>query len=165
MGQISKKTLRDNRILELFASGKDAIEVSEILGIAPEAAYKRVKELLADGDIFDTIEKRKLLIFQLKALYAKANDFLDNVATDKSWAQGIAAITKLLETTYEIQVKEEMQSVEEIEAATRAQAGVIIKAVEMAYMRARQLLEAEYPKVKLEDVDAAFQAGLAEITP
>lgn len=162
MGQISKNTLRDDKILELFANGKNAVEVSETLGISPEYAYSRVKELLAQGDIFDTIEKRKLLIYQLKALYAKANDMLENMATDKSWAQGVAAITKLVETTYNIQVKEEVHSAEEVEAATRAQAAILIRVVEASYQRARDLLAKEYPEVNLDIIDAAFEQGLLD---
>lgn len=163
MDSIGQKTLRDHKILELFAEGRTALEVSETLGVTTEYAHQRVKQLLAEGDIFDTIEQRKLLIYQLKSLHAKANDFLDNVAGDKSWAQGIAAITKLIETTYDIQVREEAQSAEEIETATKAQAVVIIRAVELAYQRARDLLTEEYPQVDILKIDAAFEKGLEEL--
>lgn len=162
MAGLSKKTLRDDRILELFANGKNAQEVSELLGITPEYAYKRVKELLADEDVFDTIENRKLLVYQLKSLHAKANDMLENLASDKSWAQGVASITKLIEVTYDIQVREEATSLEEIEAATRAQAAILIRVVEQSYQRARELLATEYPEVDLNRIDAAFEQGLIE---
>lgn len=154
--------MRDTRILELFANGSSPQIVAEQLGVTPEYAYARVKELLKQDDIFDTIEKRKLLIYQLKSLYSRASDMLDTIASDKSWAQGVAAITKLIETTYNIQVKEDIQSTAEIEAATKAQAYVIIKAVEMAYDRARTLLLEENPKLEIEAIDAAFQKGLSD---
>lgn len=162
MAGLTKKTLRDDRILELFAAGKSAKEVSEVLGLTPEYALQRVKELLENEDIFDTIEKRKLLVYQLKTLHTKASDMLDNMASDKSWAQGVAAITKLIETTYEIQVREEATNAEEIEAATRAQAAILIRVVERSYQRARELLANEYPEVDLVRIDAAFEQGLIE---
>lgn len=153
-------TLRDNKILELFAGGHTADSVADLLGVTPEYALHRVKELLASEDIFDTMEKRKLLIYQLKSLYSRASAMLDEIATDKSWAQGVAALTKLLETTYTIQIKEEMQSAEEIEAATKAQAYVLIKAVELSYNKARELLIEEYPEIEIDTIDEAFQEGL-----
>lgn len=159
---MSVMTMRDSRILELFANGGSPQSVADVLGVTPEYAFTRVKELLAQDDIFDTIEKRKLLIYQLKSLYSRASDMLDSIASDKSWAQGVAAITKLIETTYNIQIKEEAQSTEEIEAATKAQAYVIIKAVEMAYDRARTLLLEENPRLEIEAIDAAFQQGLSD---
>lgn len=161
MGKVSRKSLRDQKILEMYGLGRTTGEVAETLGVSEEYAYSRIKQLLAEGDIFTVMEQRKLLIYQMKSLLSKASDFLDN-ASDKSWAPGVAAITKLLETTYEIQVKEEAQSEEELQAATRAQAGVLIRAVEMAYNRARELLTNEYPNVDIALIDAAFQQGLEE---
>ena len=153
-------TMRDDRILEMFANGASPQAVSEELGITSEYALFRVKEILKEDDIFDTIEKRKLLIYQLKSLYARASNMLDTIASDKSWAQGVAAITKLIETTYNIQVKEQLQSAEDIEAATKAQAYILIKAVEMSYNKARTLLIEEYPEIDVDVIDAAFQEGL-----
>lgn len=155
--------MRDEKILELFAVGKTAKAVGEELGVSPEYALTRAKEVLAQGDVFDTIEKRKLLIYQLKSLAARANDMLDTIAGDKSWAQGVAAITKLIETTYNIQIKEQEQNAEEIEAATRTQAAILIQAIEMGYNRARNLLLAENPKLSLERADEVFQEGLSEV--
>ena len=152
--------MRDDRILEMFANGASPQAVSEELGITSEYALFRVKEILKEDDIFDTIEKRKLLIYQLKSLYARASNMLDTIASDKSWAQGVAAITKLIETTYNIQVKEQLQSAEDIEAATKAQAYILIKAVEMSYNKARTLLIEEYPEIDVDVIDAAFQEGL-----
>lgn len=153
-------TMRDDRILEMFANGASPQAVSEELGITSEYALFRVKEILKEDDIFDTIEKRKLLIYQLKSLYARASNMLDTIASDKSWAQGVAAITKLIETTYNIQVKEQLQSAEDIEAATKAQAYILIRAVEMSYNKARTLLIEEYPEIDVDVIDAAFQEGL-----
>ena len=152
--------MRDDRILEMFANGASPQAVSEELGITSEYALFRVKEILKEDDIFDTIEKRKLLIYQLKSLYARASNMLDTIASDKSWAQGVAAITKLIETTYNIQVKEQLQSAEDIEAATKAQAYILIRAVEMSYNKARTLLIEEYPEIDVDVIDAAFQEGL-----
>ena len=157
---MSTMTMRDDRILEMFANGASPQAVSEELGITSEYALFRVKEILKEDDIFDTIEKRKLLIYQLKSLYARASNMLDTIASDKSWAQGVAAITKLIETTYNIQVKEQLQSAEDIEAATKAQAYILIKAVEMSYNKARTLLIEEYPEIDVDVIDAAFQEGL-----
>ena len=157
---MSTMTMRDDRILEMFANGASPQAVSEELGITSEYALFRVKEILKEDDIFDTIEKRKLLIYQLKSLYARASNMLDTIASDKSWAQGVAAITKLIETTYNIQVKEQLQSAEDIEAATKAQAYILIRAVEMSYNKARTLLIEEYPEIDVDVIDAAFQEGL-----
>ena len=52
------------------------------------------------------------------------------------------------------------ESAEDIEAATKAQAYILIRAVEMSYNKARTLLIEEYPEIDVDVIDAAFQEGL-----
>ena len=51
---------------------------------------------------------------------------------------------------------------EEIEAATKAQAAILIRAVELSYLRAMKLLSERYPEVDLSEINEAFNQGLLE---
>ena len=102
--------LRDKRILELLIEENRSItDVADELGLTEIEIVQRAKELLGAKDIFTVLEQKQMLIYQLKALYVKANALLETTIDARSWPKAIEAITKLIETTYKIQVEQEEQ--------------------------------------------------------
>ena len=161
MGMKTVLTLRDEKLVELFAAGRSPREVEEELGIPAEKALIRCKEILESRDVFTQMENRQLLIVQLKNLYRRASDLLESSGL-KDWPKGVEAITKLIDQTYKIQVQEQAISDDEIKRQTMAQSAILIQVVQMAYERARKLLATDYPQVNLNLIDAAFAEGLQE---
>lgn len=159
----SLMTLRDRKIVEMFAGGATPDEVEDALGVPAAKALHRCKEILGAKDIFDEVEERKLVVTQYQALYQKGHALLDATGV-KDWPKGVEALTKLLTALLEARKQEEYRSDREIEAMTRAQASILIRAVQLSYDRARELLAREYPQVDLLEIDAAFQSGLRELS-
>ena len=156
-------TLRDRKIVEMFAGGATPDEVEDALGVPAAKALHRCKEILGAKDIFDEVEERKLVVTQYQALYQKGHALLDATGV-KDWPKGVEALTKLLTALLEARKQEEYRSDREIEAMTRAQASILIRVVQLSYDRARELLAREYPQVDLLEIDAAFQSGLRELS-
>lgn len=156
--------LRDKRILELLIEENRSItDVADELGLTEIEIVQRAKELLGAKDIFTVLEQKQMLIYQLKALYVKANALLETTIDARSWPKAIEAITKLIETTYKIQVEQEEQQSRDLGEVTKAQAAILIQVVQLAYNRARSALIAEYPKVDPRALDAAFTDGLVQV--
>ena len=159
---LSRASLRDRKIVELLGRENSPAVVAEQFGMEPAEVMVIAKDLLATMDVFTRSEQRQLMIYQLKSLLSQARQMLDSTYDDKAWPAGVTAITKLIETTYNIQLAEEEKNVAEIEAATRAQAAILVKAVELSYNRAMQLLQDKYPQVDIQEINEAFNQGLLE---
>ena len=160
--RLSRVSLRDRKIIELLGRENSPAVVAEQFGMDPAEVVAIAKDLLSGMDIFTELEQRRLLVFQLKSLLSQARELLDNTITEAVWPKGVDAITNLIKTTYEIQLKEETRNTEEIEAATKAQAAILIRAVELSYLRAMKLLSERYPEVDLSEINDAFNQGLLE---
>lgn len=155
-------SLRDKKLLDLFGEGLSPQEVEEAMGVPAAKALARCKEILKSRDVFDQIEARQLLVGRMDALYRQGHALLEATGV-KDWPKGVEALTKLLKEIRETKNTEELRSLAEIEAMTKAQAAVLIRAVQMSYERARDLLAAEYPEVNVERIDEAFNSGLLEL--
>lgn len=156
--------LRDKRILELLIDENRPIsEISDELGVDEVYVVKRAKELLSAKDVFSVLEQKQMLVYQLKSLYTKANHLLDTTIDSKTWPKAVESITKLIQTTYEIQVQQEESNERDLAEITQAQAAILIEVVQRAYNRARDLLAAEYPEFPTKELDAAFTEGLVQV--
>lgn len=163
MGMETALTIRDRKILELFASGLSPQEVEEKMGVPAAHALVRCKEILASRDVFDEIEQKQLSVQRANALYAKAQAYMDQ-GWVKDFPKHVEAMTKLLKEIRETRNADKTRSMAEIEAMTKAQASILIRAVQLSYDRARTLLADEYPGVDLARIDDAFQTGLQELS-
>ena len=167
MEQINEKTLtraslRDRKIIDLLGRENSPTVVAEQFGMEPAEVVRIAKDLLGGMDVFTEQEQRRLLVYQLKSLLSEARAFLDNTMDERTWPKGVEAITNLIKTTYEIQLQQEAQSDDEIERATRAQAAILVRAVELSYHRAMNLLSDKYPQVDIAEINEAFDQGLLE---
>lgn len=156
--------MRDKRILELLIEqNKSPEDIGDELGLDPIEVVQRAKELLDAKDIFTVLEQKQMLIYQLKGLYARASALLNTMVDEKSWPKGVEALTKLIETTYKIQVEQEEQNARDLDEITKSQAAVLVQVVQLAYNRARDLLVAEHPDVDPAKLDTAFADGLVHV--
>lgn len=156
--------LRDKLILEQLIEENASVEaVAEMTGLDEIDVVRRAKKLLNAKDVFTVLEQKQMLVYQLKGLYARARHLLDTFTDSKSWPKGVEAITKLIETTYKIQVEQDEQNAKEMDRLTQAQGVVLVQVVQAAYNRARELLVKEYPEVDASKLDDAFATGLVQI--
>ena len=75
-------TLKDHQLLQLAANGKSPIEIAEETGIAPEAVALRIRELLSSRDIWNDLEREKLLIHSIYELKTRLEKNIDTVVFD-----------------------------------------------------------------------------------
>ncbi len=148
---------------QLIEENASVEEVAEMTGLTEIDVVKRAKKLLNAKDVFTVLEQKQMLIYQLKGLYARARHLLDTFTDAKSWPKGVEAITKLIETTYKIQVEQDEQNAKEMDRLTQAQGVILVQVVQAAYNRARELLIKEYPEVDAGVLDDAFAAGLVQV--
>ena len=158
----STVSLRDRKIIDLLGREHSPESVAEQFGLTPLEVVTRAKELLSGMDVFTEQEQRQLLVYQLKSLLTEARLLLDKTVNDNAWPKGVEAITKLIDTTYKIQLEQSKKNDEEITTAVQAQAAILVRAVELSYLRAMSLLQEKYPDVDMEEINEAFNAGLLE---
>lgn len=155
-------SLRDRKIIDLLGRENSPQVVAEQFGMEPAEVVRIAKDLLGGMDVFTEQEQRRLLVYQLKSLLSQARDMLDDTMDERTWPKGVESITNLIKTTYDIQLQQEAQSDNEIERATRAQAAILVRAVELSYHRAMGLLSEKYPEVDMAEINEAFNQGLLD---
>lgn len=151
-------TITDNNIIDAFAYGWTAEEIEKRYSIPAVKALKRLKEIVtARTDIFTTLEERFIVLHKARQLLEDAEKNLD-----PGDPKAVDARLKVIRTVSELLEKQSAYSDEELERATRAQAGLILQVVEAGYNKARELLAEEYGNVDLVKIDEAFRLGMAE---
>lgn len=152
-------TLRDKNLIEGAANGLSGDELEARYGIPAAQAIVRVRELLAAKDVWDQVEQRKLLmhsVFRIKEQIETEMIDTDKPKETEAYLRVINTLSMLLDKQGKI-------SSEELEVVTRAQAKELLRLVEAAYVRARDLLTEEYGMlVDVSMIDDAFHSGLRE---
>lgn len=151
-------TIIERKILDAAASGMSPAEISEAYYMPAEQVVTKVRELLAQRDVWDEIEQRKLLVHSLLRVKGEIERFSIDVSDPKH----IEAYTKLVLAIDRISEKQTKITDAELDRVSAAQAVVLVQMVEMAYNRAKQLLAAEYPFITLDVIDEAFNEGLRD---
>lgn len=155
----SRVSLLDKRILDLFANSYTPEQVEEELGVPAVQAVTRARELLASVDVWDEVEQRRLLAHSLKKVKEAVESQMD--PTDPKLLQ---SYTNLVSTIDKVQDKVRRVTDEEIEKLAQAQARNMLRMIEAAYFRARELLSNEYPEIDLGRIDTVFYDALEEQT-
>ena len=152
-------SLRDKALLNDAANGYSGDEMAAKYGIPAAQAVARVRELLGARDVWDDIERRKLLlhsVFQIK-------ENLEATDIDVENPKALEAYLKLVKVLSDLMEKQGKISDAELETVTRAQAKVLLAIVEAGYQHARKLLVEEWGAiVDIKQIDAAFREGMAE---
>lgn len=150
-------SLLDEKLLDLAANGKSAQEIGKTTGMSPERALLRVREILASRDVWDDVEREKLLLHDLYTLKAKLGDNLENIITNPQQLDQYRKTLELLSATLE---KRSRANNTDLEKVTMAQGRLLIRLIEAGYSAARKMLEAEYPEVDVKVIDSAFSIGM-----
>jgi hypothetical protein len=154
----SNLSILDRKLLDAAANGATPNELEEQFFIPALDAVARVRGLLAQRDIWDEMEQRKLLIHSLmqrKSEIEKQIVEVENPKVLQAYANLVLAIDKIADKPMRI-------SDAELEKVGQAQARALITMMEMAYHRAKQLLTTDFPFLDLSDVDQAFNDGLRD---
>lgn len=151
-------TLLERKILDAAASGMTPTEISEAYYMPAEQVVAKVRDLLAQRDVWDEIEQRKLLVHSLHTVKRQ----IEQLSVDVSDPKHIEAYTKLVLAIDRISEKQTKITDAELDRVSAAQASVLVQMVQMAYNRAKQLLSAEYPYIELDVIDGAFDEGLRD---
>lgn len=152
-------TLSDEKLLTLAANGRSAEEIGKELGMSPERALLRVRELLKSRDAWDDIEREKLLLHSIYDLKERLQRNIDVVVSDPKMLEGYRKTLELLGQTLE---RRSRINDDDIEKVTRTQGLLLMRLIEAGYSKARQLLAAEYPDVDVTLIDSAFAQGMDE---
>ena len=150
-------TIRDETLLKLAANGASGQEIAEEVGMSPEAAILRIREIIQSRDVWDDVEREKLLLQSLYDLKGRMEKNLDNITGDPKMLDQYRKILESLGTQLD---RRSRVNDDDLKKVTAAQAAVLGRIVERAYQGARKALAAEYPEIDLAVIDGAFRDGL-----
>ena len=150
-------TIRDETLLKLAANGASGQEIAEAVGMSPEAAILRIREIIQSRDVWDDVEREKLLLQSLYDLKGRMEKNLDNITGDPKMLDQYRKILESLGTQLD---RRSRVNDSDLQKVTEAQARVLIQLVNAGYQSARKALAAEYPDVDLEVIDVKFSEGM-----
>lgn len=154
-------TLRDRRLLDGAANNFSGEELAQVSGMPAAQAVARVRELLKSRDVFDDLEKKKLVLYSVFKLKEKIEDYEAQV--DIKNPKAAEAYLKVLEALDKMLDKQGKVSEAEMAAAAKAQAGMMAVIITKGYMKARGWLQEEYGGlVKMDELDEIFELGMRE---
>lgn len=153
--------MRDKRLLDGAANNFSGEELAQVSGMPAAQAIARVRELLKSRDVFDQMEKKKLLLHSVYKLKAHIEEY--DATVDIKNPKAAEAYLKVLESINNMLEKQGRISEEEMETAARAQAGMMAEIITKGYMKARAWLAEEYGAiVKMDELDQLFELGMRE---
>lgn len=150
-------TLSDRKMLEMASNGKTGEEIGAALGISGERAVLRIRDILKSRDVWDDVEREKLLLNSIYELKEKLEQKFDRLMEDPKNIEQYRKTLELLGQTLERRTQLNDSDLEKI---TAAQGLRLLQLIEAGYNRAKRLLAAEYPDVDLSIIDQAFIAGM-----
>lgn len=154
-------SLRDRRLLDGAANNFSGEELAQVSGMPAAQAIARVRELLKSRDVFDDIEQKKLLRYSTFKLKQKIEEY--DAQVDVKNPKAAEAYLKVIQAIDDMLTRQGKISEEEMEAAARAQAGMMAEIITKGYMKARAWLSEEYGAiVKMDELDELFELGMRE---
>lgn len=162
MSEFSKElSLRDQNLLQAAANGWTGERMETVYGIPAAQAIMRVKEMLKSHDIFDMLERKKLLLLSVYRLKEKLEDI--EAELDEKNPKVTEAYLKVLRTVSDLLERQGKVSEDEMEAAIKAQSKEIVRIVAAGYESAKRFINENYPGfINLDEVDEIFQNGMRE---
>ncbi len=159
---VVKSRLLQKTLLEAYVNNVPIADLSEKYGLEDREIIATIRHLLAQEDIFTEIENRKMTIYKLKSLLAKAEQFID-ITDLKTAPLLLKEAHALVRSISEIQDKQVAISEEEARKVAYQQATLLVQVVQASYQKARNMLAVEFPQIDLQLVDDAFNDGVKEI--
>ena len=152
----------DSLLLDGAASGKSADELSRLAGgtLTPAQCLQHVRSMLADRDIWTTVERKQLVTHQLLELAARMKAQFHESGDP-------AQATLQLKTLTQISALLEKQSSiteDEMNRVNQKQARMIFDLVVAGFQRAKELLAAQYPDLEWPQLEQALLEGVSSVT-
>jgi hypothetical protein len=155
----NKQSLRDRELLEAAANGATGLDMEDRFGIPAAEAVFRVKQLLNSQNAFDEIEQRQLSILTLKKLRSD----IEKAGVDVENPKHIEAYTKLTLAMDRILGNMSTLNEAQLSIVTESNAKAMLRMIEKAYGRARDLLKTEYGDfIDIKLINDAFAEGLRQ---
>lgn len=156
----------DRRLLTLAQAGASPSEMSEELGLPPEACLARVRALLKRNDVWTNLERQQMLIADMYDLKTRAFNFLEKCfESDEIAARHIEAVNSVLKQLGDRLDKVKEYNDEEEARVTKQQTRLILDLVEDAWERVRVHISNAYANNQLLDpeaMDEVFYQALKE---
>lgn len=154
-------SLRDTQLLTAAANGWTGEKMETEFGIPAAQAIMRVKELLQSLDVFDMLERKKLVLVTAYQLKEKLeNEYL---TYDEENPKVVEAYLKVIRTISDLLERQGRISEAELELAAKAQSKEIVRIVSEGYGKAKDYLLEHYSGlVDLDELDEHFEMGMRE---
>lgn len=152
-------TLMDSKLLRLAANGKSAAEISEQTGVTPEAVLLRVKDLIDSRDVWDDIQREKLLMHSIYDLKERLEANMDALVGDPKLLESYRRTLELL--GQRIEARNHINEADLLKVS-EAHGRKMVHVIELGYYKARAALARDYPDVDLLAIDATFSEGIEE---
>ena len=152
-------TLYDEKLLSLAANGRSANEISAETGESPEKIVLRIREILNSRDIWNELEREKLLMHSIYDLKEKLENRLEAVMGDPKLLKEYRSLLDLLGQRLDARTNIAQADLDRV---SKAQGMKLVHIVELGYFKARAALAEQFPEADLTAIDAVMSAGLEE---
>lgn len=152
-------TLMDSKLLRLAANGKSAVEIYEQTGVPPEEALLRIKDLIDSRDVWDDIQREKLLMHSIYDLKERLEENMDALVGDPKLLESYRRTLELL--GQRIEARNRINEADLLKVS-EAHGRKMIHIIELGYYKARAVLARDFPNVDLLAIDAVFSEGIEE---
>lgn len=150
----------DGNLLEGAAAGESATELSRRVGgvLSPAECALRVRTMLTERDIWTDPERKKLLLYRIYNLV----DDLAGVAKSTQDTKDYTALTKGLDLLRKTLNEQSGATDDELRRLVAIQVPQMLAFIKAAYLKAQEILSAEYPELPFERIQDAFETALVE---
>lgn len=155
---VGKRSALDEKLIKLARQRKSPVEISEALDgkISPEAAEKRIHDILREKDYFTLDEIRMLHLEELMETQERFKQLADE-GDQKSYgtlARTQVTIGQVIENLSKGNFNEKMMQVNELHAK------VMIDAISVAFEKAIQELNKRYPEIEYSELAEILEDSL-----
>lgn len=149
-------SLLDETLIKAAASGKSGDEMEALTGIPAAQAVLHVKQMLSNRDIWNEVERRQLLLFELNEL----KDSLSQRAIDMRDEDSARLLLKVLQEIGRRLDSERERLDVDIIKLSEYQQRIMLKAMDAALNFAKGELKVRYPEVDKDELDELIMEGL-----
>lgn len=149
----------DQRLLELADQGLSGQEIGEEMNIPPAEAMVRIRRILEDRDWLTLLERQKLNILQLHKIKSRLFEQVDKSFIDPDMVREFLKATEILDALLE---RASNINEDQLAVVSDAQARALVKLFNLAWDKAIERLQEQYPDAELDEITDVFYDGLRE---
>lgn len=149
----------DTILLDGAAGGKSPNELSASVGGVLSAAecLIRVRAMLSDKSIWTAPEKKALMLHRVYQLV----DDLSKQAESTKDTGDFSALMRALDLLRKVLAEQGQATEEELAKMIQLESGVMLQRITAAFRYAREVIAEKYPEAPLDEIEDAFDTGLA----